>query len=157
MSISKRLAYSGVVMALYIAVVFATQSFSFGQYQIRIATALYALAYHFPFLIVPLALANMLSNLFMGGLGITDAIGGLIIGLITSGSIVLLKKATTRAALLVLPIAIAPSFIVPIWLSFILNVPYLVLVLSLLVGQVISAYTLGLYIIKSKWIKKIVQ
>ena len=102
---------------------------------------------------VPLALANMLSNLLMGGLGVFDIVGGFLIGLITSGSIVLLKKATDRAVLLVLP----PAIIVPIWLSIILKVPYFVLVLSLLVGQVISAYTLGLYIIKSKWIKKLMK
>ena len=148
----KRLAYSGVVMALYIAIVFATQSFSFGQYQIRIAPALYALAYHFPFLVVPLAIANMLSNLLMGGLGILDIVGGFLIGLITSGSIVLLKRATNNALLLVMPIALAPSLIVPIWLSLALHVPYIMLLLSLFVGQVISAYTLGLYIVKSKWI-----
>lgn len=157
MSSSKKLAYSGIVIALYIVVVFATQSFSFGQYQIRIATALYALAFHFPFLVLPLALANMLSNLLMGGLGIVDVIGGLIIGLITSGSIVLLKRITHRAVLLVLPIALAPAFVVPIWLSVILNVPYLALVLSLLIGQVISAYTLGLYIVKSKWVNKLLS
>ncbi len=157
MSNSKKIAYSGIVMALYIVVVFATQGISFGQYQIRIATALYALAFHSPFLVIPLALANMLSNLLMGGLGIVDAIGGLIIGLITSGSIVLLKRVTDRAVLLVLPIALAPAFIVPMWLSFILNVPYLALVLSLLIGQVISAFTLGLYIIKSKLIHRLFQ
>lgn len=156
MTSSKRLAYSGVVMALYIATVFATQSFSFGQYQIRIATALYALAFHFPFLVVPLALANMLSNLLMGGLGVFDIIGGFVIGIITSGSIVLLKKVSKRALVVVLPIALAPSFVVPIWLSMILEVPYLALVLSLLVGQVVSAYTLGLYIIKSEWIKNLI-
>ena len=99
----------------------------------------------------------MLSNLLMGGLGLFDIVGGFIIGLITSGSIVLLKKVTNRAILLVLPIALAPALIVPIWLSVILNVPYFVLVLSLLVGQVISAYTLGLYIIKSKWIEELVK
>ena len=157
MSSSKKLSYSGIVIALYIVVVFATQSFSFGQYQIRVATALYALAFHFPFLVLPLALANMLSNLLMGGLGIVDAIGGLIIGLITSGSIVLLKRITRRAVLLVLPIALAPAFVVPIWLSVILNVPYLALVLSLLIGQVISAYTLGLYIVKSKWVNRLLS
>ena len=157
MSMSKKLAYSGVVMALYIVVVFATQSFSFGQYQIRIATALYALAFYCPFLVIPLALGNMLSNLLMGGLGVFDIVGGFLIGLITSGSIVLLKKVTDRAVLLVLPIALAPAIIVPIWLSVILKVPYFVLVLSLLVGQVISAYTLGIYIITSKWIQKLLN
>lgn len=157
MNVSKKLAYSGIVMAIYIVVVFATQSFSFGQYQIRIATALYALAFHFPFLVIPLALANMLSNLLIGGLGLFDIVGGLIIGLITAGSIVLLKRITNRAILLVLPIALAPALIVPIWLSAILKIPYFALVLSLLVGQVISAYTLGLYIIKSKWIQKLLN
>ena len=156
MSISRRIAYSGVVMALYIVVVFATQSFSFGQYQIRIATALYALAFHFPFLVLPLALANMLSNLLMGGLGLFDIVGGFVIGLITAGSIALLGKVTKRSYILVLPIALAPSFVVPIWLSYILNIPYIYLVISLLVGQIISAYTLGILIIKSTWIQKLI-
>ena len=156
MSISRRIAYSGVVMALYIVVVFATQSFSFGQYQIRIATALYALAFHFPFLVLPLALANMLSNLLMGGLGLFDIVGGFVIGLITAGSIALLGKVTKRSYILVLPIALAPSFVVPIWLSYILNIPYIYLVISLLIGQIISAYTLGILIIKSTWIRKLI-
>jgi hypothetical protein len=47
-----------------------TQSFAFGQYQIRISTALYGLSAIFPFLIVPFGLANMFSNLVMGGLGL---------------------------------------------------------------------------------------
>jgi len=156
MSISRRIAYSGVVMALYIVVVFATQSFSFGQYQIRIATALYALAFHFPFLVLPLALANMLSNLLMGGLGLFDIVGGFVIGLLTAGSIALLGKVTKRSYILVLPIALAPSFVVPIWLSYILNIPYIYLVVSLLIGQIISAYTLGILIIKSTWIQKLI-
>ena len=155
MSISKRLAYSGIIMALYIVIVFATQSFAFGQYQVRIATGLYALAFPFPFLVLPLALANMLSNLLLGGLGIFDIVGGFLIGLITAGIIALLSKKTNKAWILVLPIAICPSFIVPIWLYFLLKIPYIYLVLSLLVGQAISAYSLGLFIVKSKWIKQL--
>lgn len=152
MTTTRRLAYSGIVMALYVLIVFATQSFAFGQYQIRIATGLYALAFHFPFLVIPLALANMLSNLLMGGLGVFDIVGGFVIGLVTAGSIALLGKKTKNAWVLVTPIAVAPALIVPIWLSYLLNVPYLVLVLSLLVGQIVSAYTLGLFLIKNKWI-----
>lgn len=151
---TKKIAYSGIVMALYVLIVFATQSFAFGQYQIRIATGLYALAFHFPFLVIPLALANMLSNLLMGGLGIFDIVGGFLIGLITAGSIALLRKKTKNVFFLILPIAIAPAVIVPIWLSYILGISYFLLVLSLLVGQVISAFTLGLFIVKSKFIVK---
>ena len=157
MSISRRLAYSGIVMALYIVIVFATQSFSFGQYQIRIATGIYALAFHLPFLVVPLALANLLSNLLMGGLGVFDIFGGFIVGFVTAGSIATLGKITKNAGILVIPIALGPSLIVPIWLSIILNIPYIYLVISLLVGQIISAYTLGYFIIKSKWLQTIIK
>ena len=45
MSKVQKLTVSAMVMALYVVVLYFTQSFSFGAYQIRIATALYALAY----------------------------------------------------------------------------------------------------------------
>ena len=51
MSKVQKLTVSAMVMALYVVVLYFTQSFSFGAYQIRIATALYALAYLFPFLV----------------------------------------------------------------------------------------------------------
>ena len=56
------LTFSAIVIAMYITVMYVTQSFAFGAYQIRLATSLYALAYLFPFLIVPLGLSNFLSN-----------------------------------------------------------------------------------------------
>ena len=54
----RKLTTSGIVIALYIVILFMTQSFSFGAYQIRIVTSLYALSYLFPFLVIPLGLAN---------------------------------------------------------------------------------------------------
>lgn len=153
----KKIAYSSIVMALYIVVMFVTQSFAFGQFQIRIATGIYALAFHCPFLVLPLALANMLSNFFMGGLGIIDIVGGFVIGLITSGTIALLGRTSVPAWAAVLPIAVFPAFIVPIWLSVLLNIPYIILCFSLVVGQIISAYTLGLFIIRSKRISALIS
>ena len=93
----------------------------------------------------------------MGGLGVFDIIGGFIIGIITAGSIALLRKATDNAFVLVLPIALGPSLIVPIWLSILLKIPYVYLVLSLLLGQMISAYTLGVFIVRSHWIKALIK
>lgn len=142
-----KLTTSGVVIALYIVFVYFTQSISFGQYQIRLATGLYGLAYVFPFLCVPLGIANMLSNILFGG-DIVNGCFGLIAGFITSVSICLLKMITNKKAFLVLPIAIVPSLIIPIWLSFSLNAPYHLLVLSLLVGQTITAYTCGIMVMK---------
>ena len=42
---TRKLTISAMVVALYIVVLYVTQSVSFGAYQIRIATSLYALDY----------------------------------------------------------------------------------------------------------------
>jgi uncharacterized membrane protein len=150
---TRRITVSGLVMGIYIALMFLTQSFAFLQFQVRIATGLYVLAAVYPWLVIPLGLANMLSNIIMGGLGPSDIFGGLLVGLLTAGACAILgqKKASVYAQ--VLPIAIIPSIVVPIWLTFIIQVPYLALVLSLLLGQTVSAYTLGLLILKIRWTK----
>ncbi len=88
----KKVTVSGLVMALYVTIMFLTQGFAFGQFQIRIATSIYALAAIHPFLIIPLGLANLLSNVLMGGLGIMDMIGGLFVGILTSTLIYQVKK-----------------------------------------------------------------
>lgn len=141
-----KLTISGVAIALYIVIMYFTQSIAFGQYQVRLATGLYALAYSFPFLSVPLGTANMLSNILLGG-DYVNGIFGFLAGLLTTSGICLLKKITTKKYILVLPIAIIPSIIIPIWLTFALQIPYYLLVLSLLVGQTISAYSVGIVII----------
>ena len=92
MSSTKKLTISAMIVALYIVVLYLTQSVSFGAYQIRIATSLYALAYAFPFLMVPMGVANLISNLLFGGLGPLDMFGGFMIGVITTGLIVLIRK-----------------------------------------------------------------
>ena len=70
----RKLTTSGIVIALYVVILFMTQSFSFGAYQIRIVTSLYALSYLFPFLVIPLGLANFIANM-LGGFGIIDMVG----------------------------------------------------------------------------------
>ena len=74
---TRKLTISAMVVALYIVVLYVTQSVSFGAYQIRIATSLYALAYAFPFLVIPMGIGNLISNFLFGGLGIFDMVGGL--------------------------------------------------------------------------------
>lgn len=136
---TQKLTISGMVMALYIVVLYATQGFSFGAYQIRIATSLYALAYFCPFLIVPLGLANFLANMLFGGLGILDMAGGCLVGMATTGLIVLIRRKRLNPWLVALPIIIIPGFGVSSWLSVLLSMPYLPLVLSLCIGQLIPA------------------
>ncbi len=156
MNKTQKLALSGVIMATYIVVMYLTQGFAFLQYQIRIATAIYALAYLFPFLVVPLGLSNLLSNLLMGGLGVFDILGGGIIGLLTAGCCAWLGRRGAPTWTAALPVAIIPAFGVPLWLAPILGVPYLLLVSSLLVGQIIAGIAGALLVkaLKRVWHQK---
>jgi uncharacterized membrane protein len=132
---------------------YLTQGFAFGQYQIRIATALYALSYLFPFLVVPLAIANSLSNILMGGLGMFDIVGGFGVGLATGGAIYLLQRFKAPMLFVIPVIILGPGLIVPLWLSFLIGVPYLALVVSLSIGQITPA-VVGYLLIKALSVHK---
>ena len=138
LSKTQKLTMSGAVMAIYIVVMYFTQSFAFGQYQVRIATAIYGAAYLFPFLVVPLGLSNLIANMLMGGLGVFDIVGGGLIGLLTAGACALLGKKKLSPWLTAVPITLIPALGVSLWLSKLLGVPYWVLAVSLLVGQAIA-------------------
>lgn len=136
---SKKIAMSAMVLAIYVVLMYFSQSFVFGPYQVRIATSLYALAYLYPYLVLPLGLANGLSNLLLGGLGIFDTLGGLAVGLLTAGCAAWMARRGLRPAWLFLPVLLGPGLLVPIWLSYIFAIPYPALAASLCVGQVLPA------------------
>ncbi|MBR1561359.1 MAG: QueT transporter family protein [Clostridia bacterium] len=150
---TQKLTMSGAVMAIYIVVMYFTQSFAFGQYQVRIATAIYATAYLFPFLVVPLGLSNLLANMVMGGLGFFDIVGGGIVGLLTAGCCALLGKKRVTAWSVVAPITLIPALVVSLWLSRLIGVPYFALAGSLLVGQFIAGIVGALLVkaLKNIW------
>ena len=139
MSKVQKLTVSAMVMALYVVVLYFTQSFSFGAYQIRIATALYALAYLFPFLVLPLGFANFIANFLFGGLGLLDWFGGCFVGIIVTAIIVLIRRKGWSRWLMILPIILVPGLGVPSYLSYLLHVPYSVLATSLCIGQSLPA------------------
>lgn len=132
-----KLTISAMVIALYVVLMFLTQGFAFGQYQVRIATSLYALSAVYPFLILALGLANFLSNTLMGGLGVFDMLGGFVVGILTSLACFYLRK--INVYLVAVPILLFPTLLVPIWLSYLLGVPYTMLVVSVGIGQILPA------------------
>ncbi len=136
---TRKLTISAMVIALYLVVLYVTQSFSFGAYQIRIATSFYALAYIHPFLILPLGAANLIANALFGGLGILDMFGGALVGIVSAALIYGVKKYNLNPWFIALPIWLVPSLAVPVWLSYLLQLPYSVLVVNLLVGQAVPA------------------
>ena len=139
MSKTRKLTISAIVIALYVVIMVITQSFAFGAIQIRLATSLYALSYIFPFLVLPLGLSNLLSNMLLGGLSIFDIVGGGLVGILTAILVYGVHKYKLNTYLTILPIIFIPGLIVPIWMSMILHVPYSALAISLCLGQVIPA------------------
>lgn len=135
----RRLTISSMVIAIYIVVLYITQGMSFGPYQIRIATSLYALAYIFPFLVIPMGIANLIANFLFGGLGWLDCLGGFGVGIITTMIIVGLKRRQMNLWWSLLPIVVVPAVCVSAWLAYVLHIPYTVLLCNLSVGQVIPA------------------
>ncbi|MCL2031401.1 MAG: QueT transporter family protein [Oscillospiraceae bacterium] len=142
-----KLALSGLVMAVYVVIMWLTQSFAFREYQIRLATSLYALGAPFPFLIVPLGLANLLSNLLLGGLGPLDAAGGFAAGVLTAAAAYGLRRLGRNDMWIALPVIFIPGLLVPVWLSRLLGLPYTVLAVSLCAGQIIPGI-LGVILVK---------
>lgn len=148
LSKTHKLTFSAIVIALYIVCLYFTQSFSFGAYQIRIATSLYALSYLFPFLVLPLGLANLLGNLLCGGLGPLDTLGGFLVGVAVCYVHVLIKKGNLSSWLIALTITFIPGLMVPIWLSYLLKVPYAALAINLCIGQVLPGIV-GVFLISA--------
>ena len=139
MSHVQKMTFSAMVMALYIVILYFTQSFSFGAYQIRIATSLYALSYIFPFLVFPLGLANLISNMLFGGFGIADMLGGCIVGIVTTGSIVFIRRRNWRRFFIAVPLILVPGLGVATYLSYFLSMPYGLMAVNLCIGQLIPA------------------
>ena len=145
---AKKLTLSGIIMACYVVIMYFTAGFSFGAYQIRIATAIYGLAYLFPFLVLPLGLSNLLSNMLLGGLGFFDIVGGGLVGFLTAGICALLGIKHRNEWWIILPITLIPGFGVALWLSYLLKTSYPILALSLCMGQVIPGIV-GAIIVKA--------
>ena len=146
LSKTQKITISALCIALYVVIMIFTQSFAFGQYQVRIATSLYGLGAVFPFLSIPLALANLISNTFMGGLGPVDMLGGAFVGFATCTAITLAKKHNLPNIFISMFIILSPGLVVPIWLSFLLDIPYLRIAPSLVIGQIIPGIVGGILV-----------
>lgn len=134
----RKLTISALVMAAYVALTVGLHAISYLPGQVRFATGLYVLAGRFPFLIVPLALANSIANYF-GGLGVADIIGGFAAGLLTTLWISRMRGGWPQ----LIPVVVVPTVVVSSYLYILVKVPFWVVLPSLLLGQTISALTVG--------------
>lgn len=138
-----KLIFSSLIFVVYLTIMYYTKDYASSRYQVRVATSLYALSYFFPFLIFPLALSNMFSNFLIAQLGLWDMVGGFAVGLLTAYIISLCGKKRLNYLLVAPPIVLIPALFVPLWLSYIKGFPYITLLITIGIGQMVPA-TIGM-------------
>ena len=142
----RKLAVSGIFIAIYVVVIYFTQSFSYGPVQVRVVDSLYAVCYLYPFLAVPLSIASAIGNIF-GGFGLPDFIGGFFAALVACYGMVLVKKHRLNEWLLALPTIVISGLMVPVWLAPLTHTSYLFLLMTISLGEIPSGI-LGVILVK---------
>jgi len=132
---------TAVFGALYASLVVLFLPISFFEIQVRVADALIPLSIVFGWpVILGVTLGNIIAN-FFGGLGVIDIIGGTLANF--TASYLAYKTRNT-----VIP-AITIALIVGSYLSLLFDLPLWMMVLSVLVGSLISVTLLGTMLIKA--------
>lgn len=145
MTKTRMLTTSAVLAALYVLIALGLPATALANY--RLSTALYALAAWNPSLIPGLAIGNALAGLPQGPI---DMLMGAVVGLATAWACSKLGRLAPVAVLVI------PTVLVPTWLSWMFGAPYLVVMLSLLKGQALSAL-LSWVLMRSPQLRRIVQ
>ena len=146
---TKRLALSGVVAALYVALTYAVLPIASGAIQFRLSEGLTLLPLLFPEAVVGVFVGCLISNLITG-CAIWDIVFGstitLVAGILTFYTGKLIKKTALKIFVGGLfPVLLNAFFLPVIWyfcygeLEFL----YIIQVLFLLLGQSVSVYLIG--------------
>jgi uncharacterized membrane protein len=139
---TRQIAFSGVVGALYAGLTVTLAPISYGPIQVRVAESLTVLPYLFPQTIGGLFFGCMAANIF-GGYGPIDIFAGSFITLLAALSTAWLRK-LRKPVLAPLPPVVLNAFGVALYLHLLADIPYLITVAQIGIGQLISCYGLGL-------------
>ncbi len=145
---AKKLATTGIISAIYVALTLILMPISFGTFQVRISEALTILPLLIPESIIGLTLGCLISNLF--GYGAIDVIFGTLATFLSAILTYFVGKKVKKPFLKFVVGAFFPviinAIIVP--LIFIMtgssNEIYILNFLSIFVGQFISVYLVGI-------------
>lgn len=138
----KKLVYSAVVAAVYIALTLAAAPISFGVVQVRISEALTVLPALSPYSIGGLFVGCLISNIFTGQ--IVDIIFGSLTTLASAVCTYFLRK---RKYLVPLPPVVLNGVIVGGYLTALYGGVWYVNMLTVALGEVVSCYGLGLLLL----------
>lgn len=136
----KDLILNALIGAIYVVLVYALSFMSYGGVQFRIAEVLLVLLFFNPKLAFGIILGTFISNIG-SPLGVIDSIFGTTATIVGIMGILLLKK---RPALALLVPVIANGIIVAIMLKIALDLPVLLSIIGVSLGEAVVLYLLGL-------------
>ncbi|HEY4544789.1 MAG TPA: QueT transporter family protein [Tissierellaceae bacterium] len=144
----KKITRAGLIAGIYIILVFiqllpgVTSGLVFGPVQLRIAEGLTILPFFDTAAIPGLFIGCLLSNLIIApyaGFGYIDIIGGSLVTLLAA----YFSSKMKNKYLAMLPPIVLNAVIVSLWVSYFSNIPYLMVVLGIGLGQTISVLLFG--------------
>ena len=145
---AKYLTKASLIAAIYIVLVlvqvlpFPLATLAFGPIQLRLAEGLVLLPLVEAAAIPGVFVGCLLSNLLLAsysGFGLIDIIGGSLVTLVAA---ILTSKMKTKLTAMIPPVVLN-GLIVSIWVSYFTRVPYLVTLLGIGLGELISVGIFG--------------
>lgn len=127
------------IAALYAALTIAFQPISYGPVQVRIAEALTILPIFYAEAVPGLFLGCLIANIY-GPFGILDVVLGSLLTLVAAFLTYRLRK---KVVLAFLSPVVVNGFGVAAYLTFLTNVPFLILSFQIMLGELIAVVGLG--------------
>ena len=130
------MALAALMAAIYVALCYVLQPISFGPIQFRFSEILCLLAIDFPWALIGVSVGCLLSNSFVGGLGMMDIVFGTLATIVGCFLAYLFKEKRYKGYPLIstLMIVLANAIIVGIELGIIFETPNLIWLYIIQVG-----------------------
>lgn len=152
MTRTKYLTHAAIIAAVYVVITIAFAPISYGQVQVRISEALTVLPYFTPAAVPGLFIGCVIANIY-GGAGLIDIVFGSLATLLAA----FVSYKMPKKYLVPLPPVIINAIVIGFVLYFAVNVPLLMTMAWVGLGQLIACYGIGypLMVILEKYNDKI--
>ena len=142
----RKIVFAGIIAALYVVLTLALAPISYGAIQFRISEILVLLAYFDPIYIGGLTLGCFIANL-LGPNGVWDIIFGTLATFISLYAIYFTSKINIKEKYRLLIASIWPTVfngaIIGIMLAYVLNIPILISILEVAIGEFVVVTIVG--------------
>lgn len=142
----RKIVFAGIIAALYVVLTLALAPISYGAIQFRISEILVLLAYFDPIYIGGLTLGCFIANL-LGPNGVWDIIFGTLATFISLYAIYFTSKIEIKEKYRLIIASIWPTIfngaIIGIMLAYVLNIPILISILEVVIGEFVVVTIVG--------------